>query len=841
MSHRPAPLLIALVLLAAAHASVCAQSAHRRLSSLEGTTRTLPEELRIQGADTSSGRYFIAWGTYVAGDVGEGVRSLMLSVGGIGSIDTATVSVHDRSARPSRLVRVVAGPDGTASVLWYDRRRDAPGLYARVFAPSGEATESVRRIATGLVADFISEPHAPELTPVALGEGTLLLLGAAGRIRTAPAFPRAMLSPHALMPDSSLLSLVGSELQLRRHFTDASPVWTRAIAPPGGSFSDAWTIGIDDGGSPALYYFESDEESPPTCFGEYWAGVKLRRVPVGADGSLGPSVVIDTFYTCNSAFTGVGAKVRSIERRRAGGGHAVTITFARERRTTTGDIATTLDTVSIGIGPRGEYVRRMPRSGEWNGGRIGVVRASADSVSRVVAHIDDREVVIDAAIADAPAGISQTAPAIPEKLPQLLAWREAVGTRTRFVLSRLDGLDAVPIDTVEGKDEIAHRRSTPSSIQSEHVTRWVRGAVPIAMMYGWEWAYTTATSLGLTTSTAAAFIPGPSGWRSLLGWSHSMIRSAPGGEYQPVAHGSGFDGSAAVALDDRTWRHVIRFDGRSNARDSARASDRGALTDVLPLDRSHWALVDGDTMRVADPDVVGAPIPLPPADAREPVWEKLDDGRLLRAVVSSDERTLRLVELDALGVIRGRAEAVLPEGARGLALVSSTEGALIALIETPRGIEAIMLSRSLVVTGSALAVGDLHDSIAHVTGGVRNGELVVAWEEIREGTSDVFGAQIPLGTLGVSERRERSTSDIMRLQTRRDEQWLETIESDDWIDSTFHLIGARGERVISQAGERLGERWRARFAIDALPSGVYLVVASSSDGRMSSAIVTILR
>jgi hypothetical protein len=803
-----------------------------RLSPLESTTRRLPQDLRIQGADRSSEAFYAAWGTYVEGEGGEARRALQLTILPIDGGDGITRAVHSAAGRPSRLVRVVADGETGEIVFWYDMRRGAPGLYARRFDVQGAPLDDERLVVPGAIVDIVAEPGAPALTIAMRADGSSVVLDALGRVIASPP-DRRFLAPHTLGADSSLRTLVDGRLELRRHYADPAPTSTHAIDVASGAFPDAWTLGVD-GDATALFFFVDDPVAPPTCFGEMSAGVRLMRAVVSSEGIVGAPTLVDTFYTCNGGPAAVDARVREIVRRRVGGGHELRVVLERRRRAGA-EVVVILDSIAVGVGPRGEYLRRAPTSSEWNGGRTRAERLGADSIS-VVRILADSPRDIVAPIADAPSGRSQAAPVLVPDLAPLVAWREASGPARLFVLNRIAAMSATPIDTVAGRDEHVVRAGLPSTIESRSTTHWLGGATrPLVTMIEWEWAYTTDTRNGVTESRAAAFMASPSGWRRLFDWSHRGLRSAPGGEFEQAAVGTGLDGSIAVAVDDRTGRRVMRLDGRTGAIDSARSTSRTPIDEIQQLDRSHWALITADTMRIAEPDVVGAPIVLEPTEAFVKRWHKLENGRLLRAIIDRDGATVRVAELDALGVIRARGSIDFATPVRDLVIAAGPGATIVALVETARGIESGTFSRQLVPLGRALLVADLHDSVASVSAAVSGEDLVVAWEMHREGVSDVFGVRRPAGALSAPEDGEATTQ--RGIAFTLDDGALRVR-----FDSTNQPVRLR---IVDGAGRAMHDGdWTTRpeaISVEAWPSGVYALQAISERGVIGAAVFTIVR
>lgn len=815
-----------------------AQAPVVRLSPLEATTRALAGDVAIQAADSHANRTYVVWGTYGEISGREGTRMLVMSVASTGEVATQPRAVHGVAGRPSRLVRVVATDEG-ATVLWFDRRRDAPGLYARRFTRDGMPLEQESRVVPGDIEDIVTEPLHPVMTLVLpYGEYAATLHPNGDAFATAGRSPLA--APHVLREDSSLVSLLGTRLELRRLYWAPARTSILDILGLGSYFPGAWTIALDSTGATRLFFLEQDTVASPTCFGETWAGLRLRSGLVGADGRVEAISTVDTFSTCNGGLAAVSARIRQARRWRVGGGFGLAIELERVRRTLAGGLDTLVDTVEAGIGPRGEYIRRRPRSGEWNGGRVEVSRGRSDTLSVVRAVASGVELV--APIAAAPSGSSQTAPGLFTGPADLVAWSEPDGRHRRIVLLRRDvgGFSLQPIDTVELLDSSWQRHGVPSSIEGERTGLWTGGSLrPIAADLEWQWAYSSATGNGATFSTAVAWAPDERGWRRILGRSHTGPRTTRGAEYAVTAIGAGLDRSAVILLEDRTGRSDIRLDGRTDAIDSGRTTQRPPSPMVASIDRTHWALINGDTLRIADPDMIGTRFVVPPTHARETRWHKLSDGTLVRATLDGDSALVKLLTLDRTGTIRSQGSVSVPRGARSIEVIPTDDSTIGLLFESPRGIELARFPASFEPSTVALVVGERYDSLAHIVGRISRGELFVAWEEEREGTADVFGARVPVGPTGGALDPVKDPRRPQRMYIGATEGRVEVLLAASHHAALARLFDARGELIRSFSVEPdTGER---RLAIDSrsLASGIYHLLVVEPGRHSSSYVITV--
>jgi hypothetical protein len=802
----------------------------RRLSPLEALSVSLRDDIRIEAADSAAGVTIGVFGSYVRDlDDVEGHRALMAA-----RVDRAgagvPVAITSRDARPTSLVRVVARSGGS-TVIWSDRRRGAEGLYARRLDAQGGLVGEEEMILPGSVEELVTEPLHPRVTVVLRRDEAPAVLDDEARVIARGV--ASLRSPHVLLPDSALIALDGTALVRRASYRDAIASDTFDITQLPVALAGSRALVIDSLGAPQIVYPEIDPLAPPACLASASAGVKIRRATINADGTIAISpTALDSVYLCDVA--AVAASVRTVSRRRAGGGFELDVVFERSLLTADG-MRVLLDTVKLGIGPRGQVVRAAVASGRWNGGEVVVRRVSSDSLSAVAVAPYGVELVITHEIAPVPAGIAQTQPGFVVGDPPLLAWRESVDDRRRFVLSRIDADAVTAIDTVEGFDHRYTRPSTPSSIEGERTTTWAPSIRATVVMTAWEWAYSTATRTGVTFSSAKAYTADAEGWRIILDAGDRSIASDIGGAFSQAMIGTGLDLSVAAAIRAHAGRIVVRVDGPSSARDSAASPAAPAASSIVPIDRVHWALIDGDTLRVADPDRISAPIALPPADARASAWAKLDDGALLRASIAIDGRTVKAVAFDTRGTVRGRGQIALDDDATSIAIASGDDGLVRLLIETSEGIAMVTFTRALVPLGAVTLARAISDSVAAINGCVAGGMLHVGWEEVREGTSDVYGIDRPIASLGATEAPARSShAAAIRCVSR--EGRLEVVTDAPGATHVW-LVDVSGRTIAQQPLAPDGAALRAGFDTATLPSGVYLVIATGDGAAIATTVV----
>ncbi|MBS1913043.1 MAG: hypothetical protein JST22_13735 [Bacteroidetes bacterium] len=788
-----------------AHGVLSAQMPDVRISPPDSPTFVLNQDAEIQSAARVGGRTLAAWGTTVPDSVaGSYHNELWLQMLDGPALVGAPRRLHGDEARPSGCVCVLNLHDRFL-VLWNDRRTAVPAIRAQavdtlgdgiggewVFRDSaslagatsvwlrddqgtyritwGDAAGTAVRYFTGLLdvaghtvretseivqSNFdtrLTLDSLPGISFDRLDDGHWHRIHADGSIDPRAIPDRFLNGPHYVAADTSIVvierdSTGAHSVAFYRSLFDTVPARRVAFTLPWQA-KEHMALARDSTGHMVVFYDRQDAYGQPDGTG-YRVG-SLSRFTLMDDGHVADSTTLMTLYWWFEAYTRTKSASGTLDR--------ATVEYG-DRNCTRFTYATS-GSIWYSDGTGGDWNRSQVVTIDGNGNiytldpairpymtsdmrnPVPVSRVAAINASAVDVRLDSTTTQrVSIALAPIGQNFPQRSPALMLRESTIdVAWVEA-SQEAQFSLARWNG------DSVVQRKPVTFERPAVNQQRGEHFemtsTLWRWLDVCAVSYTGILWRYYTGAPGLIPEYSSQVLVPDTSGWRAIdistLATSvgdHRVYgfdpveRVVAGTPASAIYRGTSLDGSPLWSTK------VAGFNPAS----------------ILPLSAKRFILVQGDTAYRLVDGAAGGFFALGPAAS--PVrYQRLYGSTFMRFYPDSGvdaggalhDRSVTFEMYDWSGELKGSATLNAP-GSRFDPFVyqRASDGAVFILWGSEAGVHLTVLDGGMKLYLADTVVSVTHASVRSPVCAIRGDTLFAAWEDMRNGESDIFGRAWPL-------------------------------------------------------------------------------------------------